>query len=145
MEPKSHWKQFQIHNVFLLAVATNGAPVLLLLFNAGALDISWAKGSSSVLGIMEAYFPAQAAGDALYQIITMQDGSVPAGRLTTTWPASLDQVSTFGARFLSIFSVFVCVFVFRCQLLFYNDIRRHLRESGEGNRVISFVLNRFLK
>ena len=72
--------------------SANNAPVLLLLFNAGPLDITWAKENSSVTAILEGFLPAQAAGDALYQILTMQNGSVPAGRLPVTWPASMAQV-----------------------------------------------------
>lgn len=69
--------------------------MLLILFNGGALDISWAKWHPGVQGILEAGFPAQATGEALFDIITMHDGSVPAGRLTTTWPAGAKQVNPF--------------------------------------------------
>ena len=73
--------------------SANTAPVVLLLFNAGPLDITWAKENASVTAIMEGFLPAQAAGDALYQILTMQNGSVPAGRLPVTWRASMAQAS----------------------------------------------------
>ena len=69
--------------------------MILVLYNAGPLDISWAKYSSDVSAIVECFFPAQAAGTALYRLLTMSDGpqSVPAARLPATWPASLSQVS----------------------------------------------------
>ena len=73
--------------------SANGAPVILLLFNAGPLDISWAKNSPLVSVIMECFFPAQATGEALYRMLTQQGTySNPAARLPNTWPASLDQV-----------------------------------------------------
>ena len=65
-------------------------PLILALYNAGPLDISWAKNSPRVMAILENFFPAQTAGTALANIIT---GSYnPAGRLPNTWPASLNQV-----------------------------------------------------
>ena len=86
-----HW-YLNLHLFLCSHISANNAPVLLLLFNAGPLDITWAKENSSVTAIMEGFLPAQAAGDALYQILTMQNGSVPAGRLPVTWPASMAQV-----------------------------------------------------
>ena len=71
------------------------APVILLLFNAGPLDITWAKLSEHVAAIMECFFPAQATGEALFNVLTMADKySSPGGRLPATWPAFIDQVST---------------------------------------------------
>lgn len=43
--------------------------------------------------ILECFFPAQATGDALYNVLTATGpGSVPAGRLPATWPVDIDQV-----------------------------------------------------
>lgn len=69
------------------------APLVLLLFNAGPLDITWPKLSSEVDGIIECFYPAMGTGKALYQIVTAsgKDG-IPAGRLPSTWPAQLHQV-----------------------------------------------------
>ena len=65
-------------------------PVVLVLYNAGPLDISWAKSSERVMAIVEHFFPAQTAGVALANIL---NGTYnPSGRLPNTWPASLDQV-----------------------------------------------------
>lgn len=71
----------------------DGAPVILLLFNAGPLDISWAKESPRVQAIMECYYPAQTAGEAIYRVITNQDGKYsPAARLPYTWYKSVSQI-----------------------------------------------------
>jgi beta-glucosidase len=73
----------------------NGRPVVLLLFNAGPLDITWAKESSGVSAIVECFFPAQSAGEAIVRTLTQADGRppvVPAGRLPNTWPANLNEV-----------------------------------------------------
>ncbi|KAM9320137.1 uncharacterized protein PAF06_004614 [Gastrophryne carolinensis] len=69
-----------------------GRPVILLLFNAGPVDITWAKESEGVHAILECFFPAQAAGTAIAKVLTGADGANPAGRLPATWPAGMDQV-----------------------------------------------------
>ncbi|XP_072030528.1 uncharacterized protein [Amphiura filiformis] len=69
-----------------------GKPVILLLFNAGPLNVTWAVSNAGVQVIMECFFPAQATGDALYRVFTNTNGANPAGRLPATWPASLSQV-----------------------------------------------------
>ena len=63
---------------------------MLVLYNAGPLDISWAKNSDRVMAILENFFPGQTAGTALADVLTGKYN--PAGRLPNTWPASLDQV-----------------------------------------------------
>src|SRR6218665_446337 len=72
----------------------NGKPVILLLFNAGPLDVTWAKFNPKVSAIMECFFPAQTTGEAIYKTLTASGGisSVPAGRLPATWPSYLQQV-----------------------------------------------------
>ena len=67
-------------------------PVVLVLYNAGPLDVSWAQNSNQVVAILESFFPAQSAGIALAYVLTGQYN--PGGRLPNTWPASLDQVSS---------------------------------------------------
>ncbi|XP_022105195.1 probable beta-D-xylosidase 2 [Acanthaster planci] len=69
-----------------------GKPLVLLLFNAGPLDILWADQSPGVHAIVECFFPAQATGAALKQLFTNAEPANPAARLPFTWPASLDQV-----------------------------------------------------
>ena len=79
--------------------AAKGKPVILLLFNAGPLDITWAKMNPGVYVIMECFFPAQATGWALARTFMNQgEAAVPAGRLPATWPTNLQQVA-----FLSFF------------------------------------------
>ncbi len=68
-------------------------PVILLLFNAGPLDITWAKDSDRVSAILEAFFPAMMGGNALYRSLTATgNGDIPGGRLPATWPADMSQV-----------------------------------------------------
>ncbi|XP_070541987.1 uncharacterized protein [Ptychodera flava] len=70
----------------------DGKPVILVLFNAGPLDVSWAENSKDVPVIIECFFPAQATGTALYKIFINMQGANPAGRLPMTWPKSMEQV-----------------------------------------------------
>ena len=74
----------------------SGAPVVLLMFNAGALNITWAKYNDAVPVIMECFFPAQATGEALYNVMYNNMGATsnPGGRMPATWPASLENVSS---------------------------------------------------
>ena len=67
---------------------------MLLMFNAGPMNITWAKLSPNVHVIIECFFPAQAAGDALFNVMYNSAGAVsnPAGRLPVTWPLTLQQV-----------------------------------------------------
>ena len=78
----------------LFHISGNGAPVILLLFNAGPLNVTWADQSPDVAAIMECFFPAQATGEAIRRVI-LNDGeaAVPAGRLPMTWPLLASQVS----------------------------------------------------
>ncbi len=78
----------------ILYVTAGTAPVVLLLYNAGPLDVSWALSSDRVPVVMECFFPAQSAGEALRRVF-YNDGPAanPAGRLPNTWPAHVDQVS----------------------------------------------------
>ncbi|XP_025097179.1 probable beta-D-xylosidase 2 isoform X2 [Pomacea canaliculata] len=72
---------------------SNGAPVVLLLFNAGPLNITWADESPAVVAILECFYPAQATGTALYRVLTNYDGvSSPAARLPATWPLLASQI-----------------------------------------------------
>ncbi|XP_053254853.1 uncharacterized protein LOC128418816 isoform X2 [Podarcis raffonei] len=69
-----------------------GRPVILLLFNAGPLDVSWAKAQDSVGAILACFYPAQATGLALAKVLVGAKGANPAGRLPCTWPAGMHQV-----------------------------------------------------
>lgn len=72
--------------------AAAGRPTILLLFNAGPLDITWAKQSDGVHAIIECFFPAQATGVAIANMLLNMEKANPAGRLPATWPADMDQV-----------------------------------------------------
>ncbi|XP_045198055.2 uncharacterized protein LOC123552449 [Mercenaria mercenaria] len=70
-----------------------GSPILLLIFSAGPVNISFVDRDPRVEAIMQCFFPAQATGEALYNTITMatEDAS-PAGRLPYTWYETADQI-----------------------------------------------------
>ncbi|XP_034975135.1 uncharacterized protein LOC118087022 [Zootoca vivipara] len=69
-----------------------GRPVILLLFNAGPLDVSWAKAQDRVGAILACFYPAQVTGLALAKVLVGAKGANPAGRLPATWPAGMHQV-----------------------------------------------------
>ncbi|KAM9116612.1 uncharacterized protein ACDP82_017913 [Pangshura tecta] len=69
-----------------------GHPVILLLFNAGPLDVGWAQAHHGVGAILACFFPAQATGIAIIKVLLGEEGASPAGRLPATWPAGMDQV-----------------------------------------------------
>ncbi|XP_071112668.1 uncharacterized protein [Haliotis cracherodii] len=84
---------YQLQMLQDVAANRNETPVVLLLFNAGALNVTWADQSSDIAAILECFFPAQATGEALRRVtINEGPGSNPAGRLPATWPASEDQI-----------------------------------------------------
>ena len=66
---------------------------MLLLFNAGPVNISFADQNQRVNAILECFFPAQAAGEALRHVLLNDvKGASPAGRLPYTWPMMASQV-----------------------------------------------------
>ncbi|ESO87969.1 hypothetical protein LOTGIDRAFT_193829 [Lottia gigantea] len=69
------------------------AIIILIIFNAGAVDLSWAEQNSKISAIIAAFYPGQTTGTALRKLIT-HDGpySVPAARLPFTWPKSDGQL-----------------------------------------------------
>ncbi|XP_050401329.2 uncharacterized protein LOC126818152 [Patella vulgata] len=74
----------------------SSAPVVLILLNAGPVDLRWAVGESRVVAILEIFYPSQTTGLALRNVLTMTCPvgipCVPAGRLPFTWPLSEDQI-----------------------------------------------------
>ncbi|XP_067673894.1 uncharacterized protein [Haliotis asinina] len=85
---------YQLQLLQDVAANRNGTPVVLLLFNAGALNLTWADQSSDIAAIMECFFPAQATGEALRRVMINEgQGSNPAGRMPDTWPGSEGQIS----------------------------------------------------
>ncbi|XP_071095371.1 uncharacterized protein [Haliotis cracherodii] len=74
-------------------VSNTDKPVVLLLINGGPLNIGWATANPRVVAILECFYPAQAAGDAiLSSLANLGVGSVPAARLPFTWPSSDSQI-----------------------------------------------------
>ncbi|XP_069128912.1 uncharacterized protein [Argopecten irradians] len=69
--------------------------VVLLLFSAGPVDIRLAQTSLEVMAIMQCFFPAQATGSALYNVLTFATpDSNPSGRLPYTWYSDMSQVGS---------------------------------------------------
>ena len=100
--------------------AASGGPVLLLVFSAGPVNISFAEEDPRVTAIMQCFFPAQATGEALSKTLTMgsYDAS-PAGRLPYTWYKFADQV--YNLTFYSIYTHF-------------NTLKRKVLEKHHGKR-----------
>lgn len=91
-------KLFIFYSNFFTA---NGSPVLLLVFSAGPVNISFVDRDPRVEAIIQCFFPAQATGEALFNTVTMatKDAS-PAGRLPYTWYDTADQVKNYSSLFL---------------------------------------------
>jgi beta-glucosidase len=75
----------------LEAVAATGVPVILVLVNGSALGVNWAQ--EHVPAILEAWYPGQAGGQALAEVIFGDYN--PAGRLPVTFYQSIDQLPPF--------------------------------------------------
>ncbi|KAK3787076.1 hypothetical protein RRG08_031551 [Elysia crispata] len=61
--------------------------IILLLFSAGPLNITFADDSERVSAILECFLPGQGTGEAVVNILFNRDhNSSPAGRLPMTWP-----------------------------------------------------------
>lgn len=74
-------------------VSMTNKAVYLLVFSAGPVNITWAQESERVLIILQCFFPAQSAGDAVTQALIMRDGRFnPAGRLPYTWYRYTEQI-----------------------------------------------------
>ncbi|XP_076444918.1 uncharacterized protein LOC143282917 [Babylonia areolata] len=68
-------------------------PVVLVVFSAGPVNISFADADARVTAILQCFFSAQATGTALRHVL-LNDvaSSSPAGRLPYTWPLYLSQL-----------------------------------------------------
>ncbi|HEX9886574.1 MAG TPA: glycoside hydrolase family 3 C-terminal domain-containing protein [Longimicrobiales bacterium] len=73
------------------AVAAMGKPVVLVLMNGSALALGWAV--ETVPAILDAWYPGQAAGTALADVLFGDHN--PGGRLPVTFYASVDQLPPF--------------------------------------------------
>lgn len=68
-----------------------GKPLVVVLMNGSALDLSWAKDNASA--IVEAWYPGQSGGLALANVLTGR--ADPGGRLPLTFYRSLDDLPPF--------------------------------------------------
>jgi beta-glucosidase len=73
------------------AVAATGRPVVLVLLNGSAVAVNWA--AEHVPAIVEAWYPGQAAGAAIADVLFGDYN--PAGRLPVTFYKSVDQLPPF--------------------------------------------------
>lgn len=74
-------------------VVAVGKPTVLVLVSGSALAVGWAD--ENVDAILQAWYPGQAAGTALADVLF--GGYSPAGRLPITFPRSLDDVPDFAS------------------------------------------------
>ncbi|HSM61253.1 MAG TPA: glycoside hydrolase family 3 C-terminal domain-containing protein [Longimicrobiales bacterium] len=75
----------------LRAVAATGTPVVLVLMSGSAVAVPWA--AEGVEALVQAWYPGQAAGDALADVLLR--GRSPGGRLPVTFYRSVDQLPPF--------------------------------------------------
>jgi len=73
------------------AIVATGKPVVLVLLNGSALAVNWA--AENVPAILEAWYPGQAAGTAIADVLFGDYN--PAGRLPVTFYSSVDQIPPF--------------------------------------------------
>ncbi|KAK6170929.1 hypothetical protein SNE40_019209 [Patella caerulea] len=70
---------------------SGNASIVLISFNGGPVDIQWADGNDRVSSILAVFYPGQATGVALRNVLTSSD-KPQFGRLPYTWYSSADQV-----------------------------------------------------
>lgn len=75
----------------LKSISALGKPLVLVLLNGSALAVNWARGH--VPAIVEAWYPGQAGGAALADVLFGDYN--PAGRLPVTFYKSVDQLPAF--------------------------------------------------
>jgi len=80
-----------VQQALLEKVAALGKPVVLVLLNGSALAVNWAR--DAVPGILEAWYPGQAGGAAIADVLFGDYN--PAGRLPITFYQSADQLPGF--------------------------------------------------
>ncbi|MBN1413861.1 MAG: glycoside hydrolase family 3 C-terminal domain-containing protein [Bacteroidales bacterium] len=80
-----------VQEELLKKIAALGKPVVLVLLNGSALSINWAK--ENIPAIIEAWYPGQAAGEAIADVIFGNYN--PAGRLPLTFYKSTDPLPPF--------------------------------------------------
>ncbi|MBN1559081.1 glycoside hydrolase family 3 C-terminal domain-containing protein [candidate division KSB1 bacterium] len=80
-----------IQENLIKAVVQKGKPTVLVLLNGSALSVNWAD--ANVAAILEAWYPGQAAGAAIADVLFGDYN--PAGRLPVTFYKSADQLPLF--------------------------------------------------
>jgi len=81
----------QVQEDLMKRVAALGKPTVLVLLNGSAVSVNWAK--DNVPAIVEAWYPGQAGGTALADVLFGDYN--PAGRLPVTFYKSADQIPPF--------------------------------------------------
>jgi beta-glucosidase len=81
----------RVQEELLQKIAGLGKPVVLVLFNGSAVAVNWAR--DHVPAIVEAWYPGQAGGEALADVLFGDYN--PAGRLPVTFYQSADQLPPF--------------------------------------------------
>jgi beta-glucosidase len=81
----------EVQQDLMHAVAATGTPTVLILLNGSAIAVNWAD--AHIPAIVEAWYPGQAAGTAIADVL-FGDYS-PAGRLPVTFYKSVDQLPPF--------------------------------------------------
>lgn len=81
----------KVQEDLLRAVAETGTPTVLVLLNGSALAVNWAD--SNIPAIVEAWYPGQAAGTAIADVLFGDYN--PAGRLPVTFYKSVEQLPPF--------------------------------------------------
>jgi beta-glucosidase len=75
-------------------LATSGKPLVVVLLNGSAVALNWAQASPQVKAILEGWYPGQAGGTAMAEVLFGDTN--PAGRLPVTFYQSIDQLPPFG-------------------------------------------------
>jgi beta-glucosidase len=88
---KAHLNLTGLQQQLLEAVVAVGKPTVLVLISGSALSVTWAQ--EHVTAIVQAFYPGQATGTALADVLFGKHS--PAGRLPITYPRSLDDVPAF--------------------------------------------------
>ena len=81
----------RVQEELMQKVVATGKPVVLVLLNGSAVSVNWAR--DHVPAIVEAWYPGQAGGDALADVLFGDYN--PAGRLPVTFYQSADQLPPF--------------------------------------------------
>ncbi len=81
----------EVQSNFIKKIYSLGKPVVLVLLNGSAVSINWEN--ENIPAIIEAWYPGQAAGSAIANVIFGDYN--PAGRLPVTFYKSVDQLPPF--------------------------------------------------